>query len=45
MHLNSELEESDELQKFIWLLKRHNNDKAINQDFVDKLERFFYYKW
>ena len=36
---------AEDLNQFIQVLKRFNGNISINQDFQERIERFFVYKW
>ena len=44
-NMNADLEEGDELAKFFGLLEKFNNGKIIDQNFKQKMEAFFDYRW
>ena len=43
--LNADLEEGDELAKFLGMLQKFNNGKELDQKFKNKIEAFFDYRW
>jgi hypothetical protein len=44
-NLNSDLDEGENLAKFMGTLKRFNEDIPVMADFKSKIEEFFDYKW
>lgn len=43
--LNADLDEGDELAKFLSMLQKFNNGKELDQKFKNKIETFFAYRW
>jgi len=43
--INADLDDGDELAKFFGLLKKFNHGKNIDENFKNKLEAFFDYRW
>jgi hypothetical protein len=42
---NNDLDQGDDLNKFLGVLTRYNGYERLNNDFKKKLESFFEYKW
>ena len=43
--INSDLEEGDSLRLFFLLFKRYNGGKKINKEIIEKIEKYFEYRW
>ena len=43
--MNEDLGDGDQLEMFFMVLKRFNGGKDLSQDFIERIEEFFDYKW
>lgn len=43
--LNDDVEEEVELGRFLGFIRHHNGKAPIKQDFRERIEHFFQYKW
>ena len=43
--MHKELEDYDQLMVFFSMFRKFNGGKPINQSLIDKIEKFFDYRW
>jgi hypothetical protein len=43
--VHKELEDYDQLMVFFSMFRKFNGGKPINQSLIDKIEKFFDYRW
>ena len=43
--MDSELDDQDNLNRFLGVLKRFNGGKPFKNDFIERIELYFQYKW